>query len=91
MRGCSLLGIIVAHAGAPNQAHDRWLASGELHKEQAARHLVVMSCILAFCLAIAVIWPAKSGDMLVVTGATGVCMVSYIIPVVNHLLLFYSK
>ncbi|KAG0630426.1 hypothetical protein M758_1G177400 [Ceratodon purpureus] len=64
---------------------ERWATNKRL------RHLVVMTAIVVFCLVIAVAWPASSGYILVVTGATGVCMVSYIIPVVNHLLLYYSR
>ncbi|KAG0591516.1 hypothetical protein KC19_1G180400 [Ceratodon purpureus] len=64
---------------------ERWATNKRL------RHLVVMTTIVVFCLVIAVAWPASSGYILVVTGATGVCMVSYIIPVVNHLLLYYSR
>lgn len=62
-----------------------------LSMNKRLRHLLVMTAILTFCTAISVIWPAKSGNMLVVTGATGVCMVSYILPVVNHLLLYFSR
>jgi hypothetical protein len=64
---------------------DRWVTNKRL------RHVVVMTAIVVFCLALAVLWPASSGSMLVVTGATGVCMVSYTIPVINHLLLYYSR
>jgi hypothetical protein len=69
---------------------DGWISTS-LIKNRLVRHLGETGTILGFSLIVALIWPGSSGNVLVVTGATGVCMVSYIIPVVNHLLLFFSK
>lgn len=40
---------------------------------------------------LAVLFPNNSSKVLAATGATGVMLVSYIIPVVNHLMLYYGK
>ena len=53
---------------------------------------VINTCvIIAICLAVALAAPAQSGNVLTVTGATGVCLVSYLIPVLSHLLLAFNR
>ncbi len=69
---------------------DGWISTS-LIKNRLVRHLGETGTILGFSLMVSLIWPSSSGNVLVVTGATGVCMVSYIIPVMNHFLLFFSK
>ncbi|CAK9219067.1 unnamed protein product [Sphagnum troendelagicum] len=69
---------------------DGWISTS-LIKNRLVRHLGETGTILGFSLMVALIWPSSSGNVLVVTGATGVCMVSYVIPVMNHFLLFFSK
>lgn len=48
-------------------------------------------CTILPCLGVAVAVPGESGTVLSVTGATGVAMCSYILPVAFHFLLFFSK
>jgi hypothetical protein len=62
-----------------------------LLKGKWARHLTITSLILGVSMAIALAVPSDSGQILTATGATGVCMVSYFIPVVNHLLLHFNR
>ncbi|CAM6106707.1 unnamed protein product [Calypogeia fissa] len=67
-----------------------WIPEGFL-KGKKSRHVLVTTLILGVSLALALAFPSSSGEILTATGATGVCMVSYLIPVVNHLLLHYNR
>lgn len=69
---------------------DRWIPQ-EWIQNKRLRHVGVMVVILGFSLALATTWPSQSGNIVVVTGATGVAMVSYIIPIINHFLLYFSR
>lgn len=69
---------------------DRWIPQ-EWVQNKRLRHVGVMIVILGFSLALATTWPNQSGNIVVVTGATGVAMVSYIIPIINHFLLYFSR
>lgn len=40
---------------------------------------------------VAIIWPAKAEKLFAVTGATGVCLVSYVLPVAVHLKLYLTR
>ncbi|KAJ7298881.1 hypothetical protein O6H91_11G105900 [Diphasiastrum complanatum] len=64
---------------------------GDKEKYRFLRHIFETALILTFSTVIAVLWPNSSGKVLTVTGATGVCMVSYLIPIVNHLALFFRR
>ena len=50
------------------------------------RKLCNVSIVTLLCLAVALAAPDASATALTVTGATGVCLVGYIIPVVSHLM-----
>ncbi|GAQ81504.1 Amino acid transporter protein [Klebsormidium nitens] len=54
------------------------------------RHLAETSLVLGASLGIALAFPDDSAWVLLITGATGVCMVSYVIPVGNHLMMYYG-
>eukprot|EP00898_Chlorokybus_atmophyticus_P002369 jgi/Chlat1/3132/Chrsp21S03361 len=71
---------------------DRWLPDSWISKKRfpMLRHIIETALILSVCLLIAELFPNNSGNVLVVTGATGVAMVSYVIPVVNHLLMYFN-
>ncbi|BFI36799.1 hypothetical protein MARPO_0194s0003 [Marchantia polymorpha] len=68
-----------------------WLPETFMKDRAYARQLIITATILIFSLGMALAFPSSSGSVLVVTGATGVCMVSYLIPVVNHFLLYYNS
>ncbi|OAE35796.1 hypothetical protein AXG93_2138s1030 [Marchantia polymorpha subsp. ruderalis] len=68
-----------------------WLPETFMKDRAYARQLIITATILIFSLGMALAFPSSSGSVLVVTGATGVCMVSYLIPVVNHFLLYYNR
>lgn len=55
------------------------------------RQLINVTIIILVCLAVSLGAPGSSGDVLTVTGATGVCLVSYLIPVLSHLMLVFGK
>lgn len=55
------------------------------------RRLINTSIIMVICLAVALAAPSESGNVLTVTGATGVCLVSYLIPTLSHLLLVFNR
>eukprot|EP01018_Ginkgo_biloba_P002574 Gb_07884 [translate_table: standard] len=50
----------------------------------------VSALILSLSLGLALIFPNNSGQVLVVTGAVGVCIISYTIPIINHFCLFFK-
>lgn len=54
------------------------------------RKLIVNVIVITICLAVSLAAPDQSGNVLTVTGATGVCLVSYVIPVVSHLMMFFG-
>jgi uncharacterized ion transporter superfamily protein YfcC len=60
------------------------------HRFKWARHLSETALILGIALGISLAIPDDSARVLLVTGATGVCMVSYVIPVGNHLMMYYG-
>ncbi|XP_057861374.2 uncharacterized protein LOC131069823 isoform X3 [Cryptomeria japonica] len=47
--------------------------------------------ILLLCLSFALLFPNNSGNVLVATGAVGVCIVSYMVPIINHFLLLFKR
>ncbi|GAQ87696.1 Amino acid transporter protein [Klebsormidium nitens] len=60
------------------------------HRFRWGRHLTLTTLILGVALGISEAIPDNSAKVLLVTGATGVCMVSYVIPVGNHLMLYFG-
>ncbi|KAG6555451.1 hypothetical protein Mapa_002681 [Marchantia paleacea] len=68
-----------------------WLPESFMKDRAYVRQLIITGTILIFALGMALAFPGSSGSVLVVTGATGVCMVSYLIPIVNHFLLYYNS
>ncbi|KAL2644991.1 hypothetical protein R1flu_012578 [Riccia fluitans] len=68
-----------------------WLPDKFMKNYPYGRHLIITTSILTFGLGVALIFPSNSGNVLVVTGATGVCMVSYLIPIVNHFALYTNS
>lgn len=54
------------------------------------RHLAETALVMGAALGVSLAIPDSSAQVLVVTGATGVCMVSYVIPVGNHLMMYYG-
>ncbi|XP_024515096.1 sodium-coupled neutral amino acid transporter 1 isoform X2 [Selaginella moellendorffii] len=69
---------------------NRWIP-GDKKQNRFLRHLCISAGILVFCTGISLISPNNSGAIITITGATGVSMVSYTIPVVNHFLLFFQR
>lgn len=53
-----------------------------------ARRFIIISTILVICLGIALAAPGQSAQIVVVTGASGVFLSCYLIPIVNHLMLY---
>ncbi|KAL3689246.1 hypothetical protein R1sor_015555 [Riccia sorocarpa] len=68
-----------------------WLPEGFLKHHPYVRQLLITAAILTFSLGVALLFPSSSANVLVVTGATGVCMASYLIPIVNHFLLYFNS
>eukprot|EP00271_Cylindrocystis_brebissonii_P004131 TRINITY_DN1561_c0_g2_i1.p1 TRINITY_DN1561_c0_g2~~TRINITY_DN1561_c0_g2_i1.p1 ORF type:complete len:588 (-),score=69.79 TRINITY_DN1561_c0_g2_i1:1412-3175(-) len=66
-----------------------WLP-GNKHARPHLRHLLVTTGILGFCLAVAIGYPDGSANLLVITGATGVFMAAYAMPVGIHFLLYFG-
>ena len=54
------------------------------HDHERALLVILTAAILLSALTVAIIMEGGSGQVITITGATGVCMVSYVIPVVNH-------
>eukprot|EP00887_Chlorella_sp_A99_P003836 scaffold11.g3836.t1 len=63
---------------------------GEDAPHQWRRELWLTALCLLSSLAVALAWPTKAQQIFSVTGASGVCLVCYVIPVVIHLRLFFS-
>ncbi|KAL0039724.1 hypothetical protein WJX77_006100 [Trebouxia sp. C0004] len=55
------------------------------------RHVMETGTMLCISLLLALLFRSSSAKVLLVTGATGVMMASYGVPVVNHLLLYFGK
>ncbi|KDD76732.1 hypothetical protein H632_c124p0 [Helicosporidium sp. ATCC 50920] len=55
------------------------------------RRAINVTLVLGICLAVALASPDQSGPVLTVTGATGVCLVSYVIPIVSHFLMLFGQ
>lgn len=55
------------------------------------QRFITNCCTILPCLAVALGVPGESGTVLSVTGATGVAMCSYILPVIFHFMLYFGK
>eukprot|EP00270_Netrium_digitus_P018060 TRINITY_DN6801_c0_g1_i1.p1 TRINITY_DN6801_c0_g1~~TRINITY_DN6801_c0_g1_i1.p1 ORF type:complete len:253 (-),score=48.53 TRINITY_DN6801_c0_g1_i1:318-989(-) len=55
-----------------------------------AVHFLITLSIYVASLAVCIFWPSNSSKLLTITGATGVLMCSYVCPIVNHFVLYYS-
>jgi len=53
-----------------------------------ARRFIIIFTILVICLGIALAAPGQSAQIVVITGASGVFLSCYLIPIVNHLMLY---
>lgn len=60
-------------------------------KKSLLRRLSVSAVIMLLSLLLALIFPNNSGNVLVVTGAVGVCIVSYLVPITNHFCLLFKR
>lgn len=60
-------------------------------KKSLLRRLSTSAVIMLLSLLIALIFPNNSGNVLVVTGAVGVCIVSYLVPITNHFCLLLKR
>lgn len=69
---------------------DEWIP-GDKERHRRKRQILITSFWLLLALGIAEAFPSTSGKVLTATGATGVCLVSYFIPIINHLTLFFAK
>eukprot|EP00271_Cylindrocystis_brebissonii_P004130 TRINITY_DN1561_c0_g1_i1.p1 TRINITY_DN1561_c0_g1~~TRINITY_DN1561_c0_g1_i1.p1 ORF type:complete len:589 (-),score=67.20 TRINITY_DN1561_c0_g1_i1:746-2512(-) len=69
---------------------NNWLP-GSKHVRPHLRHFLVTTGILGFCLAVAIGYPDGSANLLVITGATGVFMAAYAMPVGMHFLLYFGQ
>ena len=65
---------------------DEWIM-GEGSQPSAKRSLMETGAIMATTLATALLFPTASEKIFSITGATGVLLVCYVVPVVIHLLL----
>ena len=63
-----------------------WVA-GENAQPSRPRQLTETCCSVLVLLAVALLFPTASEKIFAVTGATAVCLVVYVVPVVIHLLL----
>ena len=52
------------------------------------RRFIIIFTILAICLAVSLAAPFSSSQIVVVTGASGVFLSCYLIPIINHILLY---
>lgn len=52
------------------------------------RRFIIIFTILAICLGVSLAAPDQSSQIVVVTGASGVFLACYLIPIVNHLMLY---
>lgn len=60
---------------------------GEEAEPSWGRQLAETTGILLSCLCVALIFPSGAEKIFAVTGATAVCLVCYMLPVIIHLLL----
>ena len=68
------------------------LVLGPAATRPGRRHRVVVAGGVVLCaLAVALAFPTYAEKMFAVTGASAVCVVCYVLPVVFHLLLYYRK
>ena len=67
-----------------------WVA-GEDAPSSRPRQLIETFASLLALLAVALLFPTASEKIFAVTGATAVCLVVYVVPVVIHLLLRYQQ
>ncbi|KAL4457628.1 hypothetical protein ABPG75_012493 [Micractinium tetrahymenae] len=81
---------------ATNHSVDGWLrrlfprAYAGLRRDWQ-RRFIVNCCTILPCLGVACGVPGESGTVLSVTGATGVAMCSYLMPVAIHFMLYFGK
>uniref|UniRef100_A0A1D2AFK5 Amino acid transporter transmembrane domain-containing protein n=2 Tax=Auxenochlorella protothecoides TaxID=3075 RepID=A0A1D2AFK5_AUXPR len=55
------------------------------------RKCINLAIVISITLAVSLAAPSQSGNVITATGATGVCLVSYLIPVLSHLLLVFGR
>lgn len=67
------------------------LIAGEDAPASTQRQLLETTGIVFGGLAVALIFPSASEKIFAVTGATAVCLVCYLLPVVIHLLLYVQS
>lgn len=69
---------------------DSVVAKGELAEYSRGRDAAVTIAGIASATAVAAVWPEKAEQLFAVTGASAVCLVSYILPVAVHLRLYLT-
>lgn len=52
------------------------------------RRFIIIFTILGICLAVSLAAPFNSAQIVVITGASGVFLSCYLIPVINHIMLY---
>lgn len=70
---------------------DNWIPGPRHGAKKFFRHLALSALIYGSALGIGLAIPNDSGKVITLTGATGVMLVSYLIPVVNHFILFFNR
>ncbi|CAL8465153.1 g4688 [Coccomyxa elongata] len=55
------------------------------------RRFIIIFTILAICLGISLAAPGQSSQIVVITGASGVFLSCYLIPIINHLMLYFGR
>lgn len=55
------------------------------------RRFIIIFTILAICLGISLAAPGQSAQIVVITGASGVFLSCYLIPIINHLMLYFGR
>ncbi|KAH9301419.1 hypothetical protein KI387_013002, partial [Taxus chinensis] len=60
------------------------------NKKSRLLQLCITVLILLLSLSLALSFPDNSGNVLVAMGAVGVCIVSYLVPIINHFLLLFK-
>eukprot|EP00271_Cylindrocystis_brebissonii_P018776 TRINITY_DN545_c0_g1_i1.p1 TRINITY_DN545_c0_g1~~TRINITY_DN545_c0_g1_i1.p1 ORF type:complete len:559 (+),score=84.05 TRINITY_DN545_c0_g1_i1:373-2049(+) len=68
---------------------DSWLPGDKDHLPYL-RHFLSTTIVIVGCLGVAIFFTSGSNYLLVVTGATGVFMVAYLVPILNHFLLYFG-
>lgn len=70
-------------------AMNQWLP-GRKDRHKLLRKAILITIILGFMVTIAMLWPDQSATFLTITGATGVLLTSYLLPVINHFMLYFG-